>query len=1516
MSDTLGRITIPTPTPSGLTLNPLGPPAILQPDFGYSFTDEAQVISHRFGSGATLQSQRFFVGFGARHFTYRREVLSYADRAYLLNFYEAVQGSFQSFTYNAPSQGTSTTTPYTVIFDSAPLSIQHLSSMCKTGFGMTEIVANPPAYTVSGVDVRFPGSVLTPALLSETQQIVPLIHIKVRDPGVPDLYLSDRRCTVAGFPGAPNNPQLFLPRVLDIGEAGSSVIMSQDISGKSDNLSFTLGNADRAMSLFIRDTSLQFAEIDLCLFHVQSGVLLKLWKGTVIGWQADGSPQFKIQCSDGLWPVMQAYPRRVVSRQCWKTFNDGNFCPFATQGSLVGPGASPTSCDYYFNSSNGCLAHGMSPYFGGHPDFPQSVVIKDNGTGIIGGFFRSTVTSTSIVSDSIWGSALPEIWCNDSVPQTPAPFGDPRLRAFWANALVASVRDESTYEDVLGIVGAGPLSLYEGMGIVTNADGYEYVVAPMADGFPPQGFQVNGNLTLMGSYNPGYGLRETLGSDPAVIDTDFFSLGQGTPQNWFIPDPNFNNILTPGPGTTGHNPAARLTTSAGPGQILPYAAGTAVSELRYRKAPASGIAPTTAESHTMTVPIAQGLPGFAYDPVNPRSTIAGLVNPFWIAANSYWRALGVNPNDQTTQLATIVRDSFVNLTGSGAAQIANTLVAPIIGVDPSGNTVTQETQWQFQGSVGPDLKPFRDWLIEILNCALGYFTFEFGALKVGIRYNAIPTISYTYNSNMLYQSLTLTPAPCQFEDLTISYADRDLQYQQNTAQYSDKDHALYFGRAGSPLASHIRSVGTPTLSQGLRYAATRCREEVGGILRTDLPSTPYVEYDNFKDAVWKTTIMALDTEVGMVVELTHPEITTYPGAPPGFVGGNPALAANTWPFRVRKWTLYKDWSVQISGRSVTDSMYALETGPIVTGVPVNGGTILYYPQPLGVWGPAIVQAISADALYPLEYTFSLSQFYTILKDGTASASATVTGRLPVTGFLAGCGAPQIKSGSVSKSTTGGALTGGQTVYLAVCAGNSLGLSPPSDILAVQIPSGTNTNQIVLSDIQWPLLTGLTNWYLFAYADPNNADPIGDTLVCFQTSGSLTSGGGGGGYTPASITISAPLVRSTWGLPNVNIKAVRLKYKLLLHGGVLGAAVDSAYGSTIVSNECVDSAATDNWAGRVLVIIGRNNTEAPFSAYNIIAFAPSTGTFTLDRAVTGVRPGDAFVVTFKGYDNSATPYVFTDAGISNAANVTQVGTAATNVGVLFSVPSNGATTTIAGKTYTFETTLTNVDGNVLIGASIAATLVNLMAAVNLGSGAGSLYAASMSANPNCTVTATLSPSISFVANLPGSAGNSLTCLGTLGYPVGGLFSGGEDAGSPAPHTGLSVNFESGLVGRIISGFNRGAKANVVSNTATSYTFDSPMLMDTTSVLIIEAATWYPSVDTVVPANLDPTVTFTLPLPVINYEKTTLWVEGVTVDNNSVESSDGDACGRMLYLYGNGGDRPDFGTALVTTTSTQV
>jgi len=1359
MSDTIGRITVPTVVNSGQTF-----PLTTQYPFGFSV--ERPVIVHRFGSLDAKQEQRYYVGIGPRKFQFKHPNLNWAEVNQLKAFWESMQGPWQAFTYTVPNPD-GTTSSVLVTFEQAPISFEYLRNAAQIGLNFIEVVdpTAAPSYTISSTCLRFPSTALSTALLSEVQQIVPLVHIRVRESAVADIYLSDRRVTVGG--------QLYLPRLIGIGEAGSDVLISQDIKGTSDNVRFTFGNGDRVMTQLANDTDLKYAEIDLCLFHVNSGILLQLWKGVIQSFTSDGTPIFAVTCSDGFFQIMNQYPERQVSRQCWKTYNDGVNCPWATLGAsaaaVTAAGGDPTSCDYYLESPNGCQVHGMSAYFGGHQADPQGVVIKDDSTGFLG-FGRNTVTATSIISDTVWGLALPEIWCNSG--------GNP-LYAFMATALMVDYRDESGYADSLGILSAGPLGGFTASMVVTNADGYRYVVAPMVDGYTWQGFQVNGNLNVT-KYQPGYGLRYVTGSDPANPSTDYFSLGQGTPQVW---EPNV------------------------------YAAGTSSCEIRIVKS--TTIQPSTPDQHQMTVPIDYGMWGWTWDQSGNRTAVMGLINPFWIAVNMLLRALGLygdpstgsNPAGGTgpassDQLAVFVLPSLIVGDGSGAAEIAAAQVAAILGTGT-------ETQFQFQGIISSQ-KPFRDWLTEVLNCCLGFYTWEFGQLKLGCRINASAVDAYTL-ANSLYQTLRLTPIQAGFEHLVISFADVAYQYQANTGEYCDKSHAAYYGRAGSPLTSQMHSVGCSSLSQALRIAATRTREELGGV-------TP-AEWRDARTAAWQTTLLGLGNEVGQVVSMTHPDIPgvhgtcsvsgstatwvsgdpwTYAGTATGdtelinkeiVIGGSQmtitAVASDgstittspappsgtglafqviTMCFRIQRWSLKKDWSVQIEAQTVTSSMYDLDVGPKPMDVVPAPLPALFYPIPLGpVWAPYQVQASSSDALYPSEWTFDSDQEYTTLADGSALASLIVTGKLPVNEFSAtGAGAPGI--GSITQSATGGSLAADITLWVAICAIDSNGLpSAPSNIAIIGTGAAAG-GTFTLDNITWPAVAGLASYVLFVGTQPD--------LICAQATGTLTAGTGNT-YTPGSITFGGPVARSTWALPSPYVAKVRIKAKLLLHSGVAGVAVTTVSTNTLVCSELVDTSSTPfSPVGRILSVIGRPNGSTPFASFNITAFVPTTGTLTLDRDPTGiVNIGDAVVIRNQASGLSSTPTAITqvtDPGYQNVAN---------------------------------------------------------------------------------------------------------------------------------SYGGLAASAEIGNLIRVIAGTGRGQPpSTITANTSTQLTFQPPLLMDDTSIWIVEAPTWSFQADSTSIDNANPLTPVTLSVPTANFIEQAMLIAGFTVDVNGNESPDGDQPFREDWIYG--------------------
>ena len=104
MSDTIGRMSVPTLVDSGLTFP-------LTSDFGYGFTQDRPVVVHQFGELDAKAEQRYAVGIGPRKFAFRRQHLSMRDRNSLVSFWESPQGAWKSFTYNVlnPDQSATAT---------------------------------------------------------------------------------------------------------------------------------------------------------------------------------------------------------------------------------------------------------------------------------------------------------------------------------------------------------------------------------------------------------------------------------------------------------------------------------------------------------------------------------------------------------------------------------------------------------------------------------------------------------------------------------------------------------------------------------------------------------------------------------------------------------------------------------------------------------------------------------------------------------------------------------------------------------------------------------------------------------------------------------------------------------------------------------------------------------------------------------------------------------------------------------------------------------------------------------------------------------------------------------------------------------------------------------------------------------------------------------------------------------------------------------------------------------------
>ncbi len=122
--------------------------------------------------------------------------------------------------------------------------------------------------------------------------------------------------------------------------------------------------------------------------------------------------------------------------------------------------------------------------------------------------------------------------------------------------------------------------------------------------------------------------------------------------------------------------------------------------------------------------------------------------------------------------------------------------------------------------------------------------------------------------------------------------------------------------------------------------------------------------------------------------------------------------------------------------------------------------------------------------------------------------------------------------------------------------------------------------------------------------------------------------------------------------------------------------------------------------------------------------------------------------------------------SNVANI-QIGSrliksdvAAIGTLTLTGQPLDTETVTLDGKVYTFQTTLTDVDGNVLIGATASDSIDNLIAAITDASGRGTTYAASMTMHTTITAAAAAGDTMIVTALAVGEFGNSRPTTETL------------------------------------------------------------------------------------------------------------------------------------------------------------
>lgn len=714
---------------------------------------------------------------------------------------------------------------------------------------------------------------------------------------------------------------------------------------------------------------------------------------------------------------------------------------------------------------------------------------------------------------------------------------------------VATGRDESDFYSALGIVGEGPIGSY-------SAD----LIKHTLDGSPPHDPQRGG------------GWRYTQGFDPA-LPQDYLGLSQAP---WG----------TPPPGST-------------------YAGGLAFAEIR--RTDEKGLQLASVRERQMAVTVTEGIGGWTWTDPATRVWTTPLANWVWVLVNVYLRAIGMKADPAHAALVTSddMTQHFDVAAAIAMAAIADDLVPKLVGAG-------LERQFPFRGALR-EQKPLKDWLQEIANCGLGYFTFVNGKLYIGGRYNSSVLTGNAYNgAQIIHNSFQIQPIEVSFNWLTGEFGDEEFDWQLNNSSVYDIDHA---STAGSPLSPQFTQqsmnfVGVSNKSQAARIVGTRLREEVGGVGLTQ----------QRKARRWgfRTTILGLRTMVGDIVSIDHED------APDGRLEG-----------RVLRWKLNNDYSIDIEVLSTTDQMYDLTVGPKPPDVPAAAMPVERFPAPFGLaWMPNVVGPIAGDPLYPdaRERTFDVWQDYIINREGNWEPALYVRGHNPINQYAL-AGLPRLRN--VRLVIGGGSLTGPQTYYIAVAQRNGVQTTAPSNIGAIFVPSGVNNAAIYAepsTDQTHP------QWSLYAGRD------LRRMALQSTTTAQL----------PGAISLTGIPVGMTEGMPTAAAKRVRVKAKQVWHSGVAGVLVTGVPATDkIQANDFIGS--NDAWVGRYLSALSDfSDGSAPLWNWRITAFDVPTGTFTVTPSFGGdpVEVGDVLIMRTAAV--TATASTITDPLWRNSVALAQFG----------------------------------------------------------------------------------------------------------------------------------------------------------------------------------------------------------------------------------------------------------------------
>lgn len=432
--------------------------------------------------------------------------------------------------------------------------------------------------------------------------------------------------------------------------------------------------------------------------------------------------------------------------------------------------------------------------------------------------------------------------------------------------------------------------------------------------------------------------------------------------------------------------------------------------------------------------------------------------------------------------------------------------------------------------------------------------------------------------------------------ISFAFRDADNWYAEDSFTRIDTADVA---RIGQEIGGTFAPEGIDSYDAAKRISAIFLAETLRGNSRLDTGGTYYVEFS--------TTVKVAHLRAGDIVMLS--------------------LARYNWAnqlFRVLKIqprTDFETCNVTLAWHS--DDWYTDAWGQAADPQAIQQHRNRL-PRPAYPWAPYSVQPPAGDSMFAREdWTFGITQVYTLAADGTNLVHLAITGCVPVNQF-ASLGAPKTAL-QLTTANTGGTIPGGNRgYYVAVCGKDADGkVTAPSYIASTIVTDPGSTNTLTIAVPAWG--SGTVGYSVFTGLAPHK--------LTWQVDGPGT---------PASIMLTAFKER-TWGMPDVEFDHLRFRVKRGEHLGVVGVAVTSASLNTLT----VDAAGwtVNQWVNYDCSIIAKSATGVcPVLDFRITANSATQLTVTPDPAALGVAVGDVMIIRSRPTVNGRT---LTDANWKNS-----------------------------------------------------------------------------------------------------------------------------------------------------------------------------------------------------------------------------------------------------------------------------